>query len=382
LKNKTPRFFIYGYYGFGNVGDDLLLNTVVASTLKFVPEAQFVVHSLSPVKLDTKTAHVKYLPLAQITSDQRLSKHSRLARYVWNTWQSLADCTHLVFGGGTLFHASAKFPVNLALIFVLVVMAKLRGLDVYALGVGVAPLRRLLARLLMNGILALVTDFVVRDKTSLQHCHGLVRMKTIRTTADLVFSLPQQFVSRYRKTGQRPMLAITLAASDIGDGAAHEHFLYELASALKLLVTKGWSISFLAFQELDHSGVCVSDTALFKRVQSISSDLGEVVIRMSADYKEISNIYSAIDVVAGMRFHGHVLAAMQGIPFVGFGRDAKVKDLCADLSMPFLDLRVIDATLLATAIEGARETQLDAQRVRELVRRSSDNFSRILGSVA
>jgi polysaccharide pyruvyl transferase WcaK-like protein len=377
-----PRLFIYGYYGFGNVGDDLLLKTVITSTLNAVPDSQFVVRSLSPVKVGMPTAHVEFLPLAQITSDQRLSRGRRLGRYLRDTWKSLEGCTHLVFGGGTLFHARANSPVNLALIFILVVMARLRGLDIYALGVGVAPLRAAFASRLMAGILTLATDFAVRDKTSLQQCRTLTRRKSVRATADLVFSLPLQFVSESRRSRPKTVIAITLAASDIGNGVHHDDFLQQLAYSLELLDTKGWTIRFLSFQELEHSGICLSDTELFRRAQSYASNHVGEIVRLSADYIDISEVYSDIAIVAGMRFHGHILAAMQGIPFVGFGRDEKLRDLCADLSMPFHDMATFNAANFATSVEDALEKKPDAQRIQDLVQLSSENFSKFLESIS
>lgn len=378
----APRLFLYGYYGFGNVGDDLLLNTVVTSTLKFAPDARFVVRSLCPVEGVAPSAQIEFVALEQVMSDHSLSKVRRLGSYLRDTWKSLAGCTHLVFGGGTLFHARGNSPVNLALIFMLVMMARLRGLEVYALGVGVAPLSGALPRRLMGGIMARAADFAVRDESSLRHCQALANGAGLRSTADLVFSLPLPAVSRAAVAERRPVVAITLAASDIGNGTQHEHFLRQLALALDLLVKQGWSICFLAFQELDQAGIAVSDTALFKRVQSSAPNLDGTVVRMSASSTEITRLFSTIDVVAGMRFHGHVLAAMQGIPFVGFGRDEKLKDLCAHLSMPFLDMGDLDATRLAATIAGARGVQPDAERVRELSRRSADNFSRIGASLS
>jgi polysaccharide pyruvyl transferase WcaK-like protein len=379
---KPPRLFLYGYYGFGNVGDDLLLNNVITSTLKFAPEARFVVRSLYPVAGVVRPDNVEFVPLEQVMTDHGLSKVRRLGRYLLDTWKSLAGCTHLVFGGGTLFHARGNSPVNLALIYMLVVMARLRGLEVYALGVGVAPLNGYLSKFFMRGILARAADFAVRDESSLRNCQVLANGAPLRSTADLVFSLPLQGISRDRKAERQPVVAIALAASDIGNGGEQEPFLRQLVLALELLVKKGWSIYFLAFQELDQGGIHVSDTALFKRVQSCVSNLDGTVVRMSAGSAEITRLFSTIDVVAGMRFHGHVLAAMQGIPFVGFGRDEKLKDLCAHLSMPFLDMGELDASRLAETIEGVRNLQPDAERVRDLSRRSADNFSRIGASLS
>jgi polysaccharide pyruvyl transferase WcaK-like protein len=372
-----PRLFLYGYYGFGNVGDDLLLNAVVTATLKLAPDARFVVRSLCPVDGVEPSGQIEFVALERVMSDQTKSRLRRFGQYVLATWKSLAGCSHVVFGGGTLFHARGNSSVNLALIFMLVVMARFRGATVYALGVGVAPLNGTMPKRLMRAILARVADFAVRDESSLDHCQGLAAGVQLRLTADLVFSLTLPSASRDQHLGRRPVVAMTLAASDIGNGTEHEHFLRQLAVALELLVRRGWSVCFLAFQELDQAGVKVSDTALFTRVQSCNPTLENSVVRMSASPDDIAQLFSTIDVVAGMRFHGHVLAAMQGMPFVGVGRDEKLKDLCYQLSMPFLDMGSLDAASLADAIEQVRDARPDAERVRNLSRRSADNFGRI-----
>jgi polysaccharide pyruvyl transferase WcaK-like protein len=128
---KAPRLFLYGYYGFGNIGDDLLLRSVVSSILKFETSAQFVVRSLYPVESAEPSAQIEFATLEQVMLNRRLSKFRRVGRYLMSAWRSLAGCTHLVFGGGTLFHAHGNSPVNLALIFALVVMARLRGIKIW-----------------------------------------------------------------------------------------------------------------------------------------------------------------------------------------------------------------------------------------------------------
>jgi polysaccharide pyruvyl transferase WcaK-like protein len=233
----------------------------------------------------------------------------------------------------------------------------------------------------MRGILALVNDFAVRDESSLRNCRRAGSKAYLRLTADLVFSLPLSSMPKAGAERRRPVVGITLAASDFDNYLDQRGFLEQLAIALELLTKDSWSICFLAFQELSLEGSVVSDTALFERTRSLCPSLECSVIRMSANSADIADVYGQIDVVAGMRFHGHVLAAMLGLPFVGFGRDEKLEDLCSYMLMPFLNMENLVADRLASDIKRVRGMESDAKCLRGLSRQSIDNFTKIGASL-
>ena len=372
---------MYGYYGFGNVGDDLLLSSVISALSQFAPEARFVVRSLKPVS-NVTDERVQYVELERIMVRAGRPRWRRLASYALATWRSLRGCSHLVFGGGTLFHARAGSAVNLALIAMLVLMARLRGAQVFALGVGVASLPKGVPQRLMGLILALARDFAVRDESSLATCRHLSGVSQVRLTADLVFALSLEKLPRV--SGLRPVLGITLAASDdIGnDGLGNEAVLANLALALQRLRERRWEIRFLSFQELDLDGMKLSDSALFATLYRYGLRQAVETIRVSSLPAEIARQFSDIDAVVGMRFHGHVLAALMDIPFVGLGRDSKLVDLCAYFSMPFLELNDLQSDRLVTAVEQTRKQVPNREKTRMLSRAAAANFSSVGASIS
>lgn len=375
----SPKVFLYGYYGYSNVGDDLLLSSVISAISKFAPNARFVVRSLNPVASVTDD-RIQYVALERLIIRAGRSRWYRLARYAWATWCSLRGCSHLVFGGGTLFHARARSNVSLALIAMLVVMARLRGAKVFALGVGVAPLPKGMPQYLMGGVLTLAQDFAVRDVSSVANCRNLWGVTHVRCTADIVFALSLEKSSRAARS--RPVLGITLAASDIGyEGSGNADFLASLASALERLQELGWEVCFLSFQELDLGGIKLSDTALFDVM--VGYGMGQAMTRVwvSSHPVEIARQFSNIDVVAGMRFHGHVLAALLDIPFVGFGRDSKVQDLCEYFSMPFLAMNDLQEDRLVAAVAQSRGQVPSREKVFTLAHAAMENFRSIGASI-
>ncbi len=375
----SPKIFLYGYYGFDNVGDDLLLSSVVSTIFQFFPKASFVVRSLTPVS-SVVDERIQFVELERIMVRKERPRWQRLTSYALATWHSLRGCSHLIFGGGTLFHAREGSSINLALIAMLVVMARLRGAKVFALGVGVAPLPKGMPRFLLGVILKLAQDFAVRDASSLANCRDIRGVTSVRRTADLVFALSLKTLPR--AVNYRPILGITLAASDIGhNSSGNESFLKNLASALERLQELGWDIRFLSFQELDFDGLKISDSALVNELTRYGMKHPITWLRVSSDPSELSRQFSDIDIIAGMRFHGHVLAALLGIPFVGFGRDSKVLDLCEYFSMPFLAMNDLQASQLVAAVEQTLKQTPNREKTLALSEASATNFNNIKASI-
>ena len=371
---------MYGYYGFGNVGDDLLLSSVISGLSRFAPDTRFIVRSLNPVA-NTLDERIQYVALEKIMARVAWPRWRRLVCYAWETWLSLRGCSHLVFGGGTLFHARKGSSVNLGLIAMLVVMARLRGARVFALGVGVASLPQGTPKRLMEIILILAQDFAVRDASSLANCQHLCGVSRVRRTADLVFGL--SLAETPRIPGNQPVLGITLAASDVGnDGLGNEAFLGNLASALACLQGRGWDIRLLSFQEVDVDGIKVSDSSLFAILHRYGFRPAAETIRVSSHPAEIARQFKDIDVIAGMRFHGHVLSALMGIPFVGFGRDSKLADLCVHFSMPFLAMSDFQSEHLVKAVEQARGQAPNRETTLSLSNAAAENFYSIEASIS
>ena len=366
------KLFLYGYYGFGNVGDDLLLAAIIRRLRKAVPGASFVVRSLHPVA-ELQGPDIEFSCQERILLQPNLPKWRRLLDYLLANWRALAGCRAMVFGGGTLFHARGGALTNLLLIFLAVLQARMRGVRVFVLGAGVAEMPGAAARLLMAAILALSDDFAVRDASSWRHCRQVFGGKHVRRTADLVFSLQ---LPALPTTSAGKTIGVTLAASDIGSAlGAYPQFFAALAADLAYLRDNGWSIRLLSFQELDHPQAGVSDTQLLQAI-GIEGDRIELQ-RVSSDPETLCRQFAELDIVVGMRFHGLVMAALLGLPFVGIGRDSKLSDFCLDAGMAFLSLSDVNAGQIAETIAGAAGRMLDSANLASWQALSAENFGPI-----
>jgi polysaccharide pyruvyl transferase WcaK-like protein len=378
MLNPPVRIFLYGYYGANNIGDDLLLSAVIRNLSSSSTQVEFLVKCLNKPSHISQD-NVKFIQIEKIMIDTRQTKLARLIRYGYHAWQSLAGCDLFVFGGGTLFHAKNKSFTNLLLIFMWTAFAKLRGAKVYAIGVGILPLRGAIAKEIFRMVVNICSDFAVRDITSLQQCdRKLIARDKVRLTADLIFSEPAAPIV---KETDRLVLALTLAASDLNvfDKGRSDLF-QEFAQALSTLSEQGWTVRLLAFQESDKVSK-FSDGALFDQLEMHCPNVTLERVMIRPNWAEIMGAYKDLTVVTGMRFHGHVIAALSGIPFIGLSDDHKVSDLCKTLDMPSLGLENFTAGQLIEAVALAKARRVDREKLYTLAQLANNNYSRIRDAI-
>ncbi|MGC1467482.1 MAG: polysaccharide pyruvyl transferase family protein, partial [Pseudolabrys sp.] len=162
-------FLLYGYFGAGNLGDDLLLSVATAELRAIFPTARFFVgdhgHAVPEIHdcVFTKTE--------TILADQTKPRIVRLALYLAAYSRLFRQCAWFVFAGGTVFHERGTTNV-LLLQWLLCLLARLHGVKIAALGVGIADLHSYSGRWLMRRIVGMSRLFLVRDEAALAQCSG------------------------------------------------------------------------------------------------------------------------------------------------------------------------------------------------------------------
>ncbi len=370
------KFFLYGYYGFGNVGDDLLLASIESYIRMKDSNVQFIVRSFKGSECFSDKTYIHFTNIEHILHRQDLSKPMRLLCYVRLLANAMKGCGCFIFGGGTVFHARSSSTFNLLLIALTVALARLRAMRIFAIGVGVGKLPSGLTRWLMSFILYLSEDFAVRDNSSYENCRGIIGFSRIRHTADLVFSLPIRpaYLPKQESFKEQIRIGISLSASDIGFEREHGNFYLRLTEALHDLIRADYYLIFYSFQELKTDCSAVSDTALFERATGGAFSAQIRTISASSHIEELAEQFSSLDIVIGMRFHSLVVAALIGKPFIGLGRDDKLRNLCETLGMPFLSIDAIEYGDIVRAVQAVKSIKPDMRKVQELKNKSLENF--------
>src|SRR5262245_25376198 len=126
------KVFLYGYFGFGNTGDTLLLHAATAAIARRWPDARFVVRNLGPVPLpEHLVGHVVLSNVDRVldpaASGAPRGRMRRAFSYMRAVAAAMSGCRVFVLAGGTLLHVRRSY-VPLVLMLLLVATARLKGL--------------------------------------------------------------------------------------------------------------------------------------------------------------------------------------------------------------------------------------------------------------
>ncbi len=380
MPGRSPdRFFLYGYYGQGNLGDDLLMTAVIRGICKIRPDASFVVRNQYPIAgIEAFDAPIELTGIDCILVDQSKTKVRRTVETLLAYRRHFRDCTWFVFGGGTLFH-ERQSVAPLVLIALICLLGRMMGLRIVALGVGVAELRSRLARAALRAIISMSALFAVRDDAAYAECRKAGANGGVVLTGDLVFSLAPLLAADEQVF--HPEFASRRIGLSINPGSICVHGSKALETwkeAVSILTARGWRVSLLAFHDSPGMVRALQDlTVLTEIADSVPSDRRTLVTEcvLSADTVQLKTVFSNLDLHCGMRFHGHVLAAICKRPFVGVSADNKIDAICRFFGMPVLPFDHFSAHSLVDAIDDALRLEIDAKLQNSSIVNAARNFT-------
>ncbi len=331
-KDSRVRLLISGYYGFGNQGDEWLLEGLLSA---------FSDYSASITVLSRNPAATK-------------SRHNIRAVARWNPWvilRELKKCQALISGGGGLIQdlSGCLSPWYYA---GLIAMARRWHKPAILLGQGFGPLTRKGNNRLANKILSQACLLVPRDQPGWEWCrqHGVLEEQLV-LGADLAWLLP------FPKSGSGQGWLVILRSDWLG-GVIPE-WMGNLAGLAR---KKGIQVRFTALGHPD-------DEQLLEWMKFREEYKGCDFISLpgAGNWQAVSRLFAGTDLVISMRYHGILLGAQVGAVVTGFGPDPKIKNLLHDLEQPELDIYNIEAGLnniLERAPELSRCVALNREKLR------------------
>jgi polysaccharide pyruvyl transferase WcaK-like protein len=362
---------ISGYFGCGNLGDDLLLSATIAQLRVLTPGAQFLVRDSGYVaRLPVFAPDVEFTGIDAILADRSRSRLDRLVRFVAGVIKLLRRCNWFIFAGGTVFHEQ-NGAHSLMLQWLICRLSRLIGVRIAALGVGVSDLHSRRGRWLMHDIVAMSGLFLVRDEAARRQCGS----GKVRVTEDLVFGWEEFARTRQARTlpgeGGSRTIALTVCPPAFRGDAA-ERAVAAFAEAIRVWQLAGHRVVFLVFYAPpDIAG----DETMFEQIVERLGPGAQVETRiLPAVPQALAVTYRDIDTICGMRFHGFVLAAMFGVPFVGVAHDSKISEICRRFDMACLDAGTFDGAALVRAAASIVKRRPDPIQVERCMAASRENF--------
>lgn len=329
------NFFLSGYYGYGNAGDEAVLAAIIEALGACSPQASFTVASGDPdattARFNTAQNPVRAVPRQ---SPKPLS-------------QAIRSCDVFISGGGSLLQDVTSLR-NVVYYTSLIRFARLSRKPVVIYAQGVGPLRRALSQKLARAAVQVARVVSVRDEDSKTLLQRIGVRRQIEVTADPVWALSPQKTTPGRDMsthvwalGLRPWRGYEFDANHSVTIQSGLHAAAQKANAR------------LRFVPMQSS----SDAVIGEQLQRT----GDETIDTSAMHpREIMGACGDCNAMIAMRLHALIFAAAQSVPCVAVNYDPKVESLARIIGAPLLpDLGASSLQSLPEAVENARPMNAD-----------------------
>ncbi|MBE6637544.1 MAG: polysaccharide pyruvyl transferase CsaB [Ruminococcaceae bacterium] len=294
---KSGRILMIGYFGYGNTGDEAILDVEITAWRRQAPERPITVLSARP----SETAR-RY----GVTAIGRFS--------LWNVWKALRCCQTVVFGGGGLLQDSTS-KRSLAYYALLLWLASRFKKEIHVTANGIGPITSSFGKKLTAAVLRPIPSLGVRDCASAACLQRLGYRGKIIPCADPAIHLPPADPERLQHLLRRHALTkghYLVVAPKGGSSVSVEVLAAHIQSRIGEDHT---NILLLPLFPREDEAICRRLRALLPHAVWIT-DLSPGEIR--------ALIASAAEVIA-MRWHALLFASESGVPFYTVAGDFKTE---------------------------------------------------------
>ena len=298
-KGREFKIALCGYYGFGNLGDELLAEALLESLEECgIPRSEVIMLSASP--RDSERLHAV----------RSVSRWSPAAVY-----GALRRSESLLLGGGGLFQdvTSLRSPLYY---WGVVRLSLLAGARPWCVGQSVGPFFSAASKRIARSALSRCAVRGVRDARSAQELAEWGLDSTL--TCDPVFSLSPPVVSR--REGEYLLVNIRPWRGDLPRLTAIEASAYASARSLPVRGFAAAESDVAAMERLRDEGLFPAE-----RIDLVSQ---------SNWRRECKDLFDGAAGVVAMRLHASVLALLFDAPLTAVVYDPKVEALAREWGVP------------------------------------------------
>jgi polysaccharide pyruvyl transferase CsaB len=313
-----PKVVIQGWYGNGNLGDEIILECILSQIRGQFPDATFVVVSDNPVavKRDHGVASIR-------RGRGRIQRFRRVF--------ALMRADLFILGGGGLLKQPGADELSVLTWAGPLDLAQEIGVPTMTYAIGISDKLSPRAMRALGRILCGTNAVLVRDKVSADILET-VGVSKARPTADPSLLLPE--LRRYEKSSRRnvkPMVSVFVnnwyPNKSVSDQQTWERFQRSVAASLDFLIeTHSASVRFVPMRTEDPGD---DDRIVAHQLRELMAH-GETVemAEQVPSSQELLDLVAESDLVVGMRLHSIITAAAMGVPAIAVDYDSKVRRFC------------------------------------------------------
>lgn len=323
---------VSGYYGFGNMGDESLLDVIAATLAEEIPG----------VKIAALTRHPK--------ADAKRTGLRCVSRFSPAAVGTIAGAKLLVSGGGSLLQDSTSRR-SLKYYAGVIGIAETFGVKSYIYANGIGPVRDKSNRQLTAKVVDRATEVSVRDADSADELRRIgVRRESIRVTADPAFLIRPYDEHRLARTMERIGINSGFFAVSLRPSVAHSPGGLKTAdvspmrvademveTCAKITETYGLVPFVIPMQTVQDSEICAYFVQKYdERMKNAADGTYAALLYTPENAPELIGVLSKAAFVIGMRLHSIIFASSAEVPVVGLAYDPKVSSMMKALGQSYV----------------------------------------------
>ncbi|MBD8514419.1 polysaccharide pyruvyl transferase family protein [Photobacterium sp. CAU 1568] len=280
------KTLLFGYYGYGNYGDDLMLKVIDD-------------YSSSNVTVFTSSSVKEQLNLK--------SKEVIFKRFHFDLIKNIVKHKQVVWGGGTCFYSN---KTNLFMLLLVSIYTRLLGRKIIFFSVGVGRINGFLDKLISILVFNLSSEIYLRDKCSQELVSRFTFKKKGKIVEDL-FLLSNVNALEQRKTGSNKIV-FNLSSECVTE----ENIVKVIELAEYLESELSFDVEFISLQNVGNS-----PENTFYADQPFMNDRRFVKYNSPV---ELHDAISSCKLFIGFRLHGLLTAISAGVPILAYPYSPKV----------------------------------------------------------
>ena len=318
------QFFIFGYYGWKNTGDDGMIYALLQELHFSYPTATFAIFSQMPIVVPQETKNfVKFVrPTPQAV------------------FREIMHSSIFIMGGGTQIYdycGRMKRLKVMSEMFIILLWANFFCERIYLLGIGVEPLSTTWGRFLSKQMCRLADFISVRDKSSYEILNGLGLGNTVTVSFDLTAllqPLSNNDKSLVKKTYTKNLGVSVLPFFEIYDDDKEKDllFVHEIAKGLNQWLKRDCQSLIYLFV---FKGKSKADDVLITEMLRKQLNPVERVKLIPYNPDPVETLYKVAQCHAflGMRYHSCVFAYLTNTPLLIINYFQKCQALAEEIGL-------------------------------------------------
>jgi polysaccharide pyruvyl transferase CsaB len=320
------KITLAGYFGCKNLGDEAILQSIVAQIKKHDENHRITVLTSSPKKTK-ENYNVNTLNRKKISNIIAAIQYSNL----------------VVFAGGSIFQDITSIR---SLLFYLlhIIIAKFLNKRIILYSQGITPFKHFISKLLFKNIAIFADRITVRDRASLEYLNKIGFQKTVYISLDSALELvPLKIERKYNNT-------IALNLRPLHHLKKKSIPYYEITAALTTLIKK-------KKKKILYLPMHPDDLEIGIKLQML---VGEQHFKIAPKTNLPSELLSHIeqcDMLIGMRLHSLVFASVCSVPFIGINYDVKVNSFIDEFDQLKINLNEVTKEKILNSYENVTKNK-------------------------